>query len=58
MGRHVRYRLSDVLDWETERFDENPCDHDDPGTLTNQAPEQVADTPSPDARFGRTANLR
>lgn len=23
MGRHVRYRLSDVIDWETERFDDN-----------------------------------
>lgn len=58
MGRHVRYRLSDVIDWETERFDENPHDHADHGTLTNPAPEQVADTASPHARFGRTANLR
>jgi excisionase family DNA binding protein len=24
MGRHVRYRLSDVLTWETARLDESP----------------------------------
>jgi predicted DNA-binding transcriptional regulator AlpA len=57
MGRHVRYRLSDVIDWETERFDENPYDHADAGTLTNPAHEQVADTASPQARLGGTADL-
>ncbi|MDT7766413.1 MAG: hypothetical protein QOC63_5833 [Mycobacterium sp.] len=35
MGRHVRYRLSDVIDWETQRFDEIPYDHADAGILTN-----------------------
>ena len=57
MGRHVRYRLSDVIDWETERFDENPYDHADAGTLTNSAHEQVAGTASSQARLGGTADL-
>jgi predicted DNA-binding transcriptional regulator AlpA len=56
MGRHVRYRLSDVIDWETERFDENPYGHADAGTLTNPAHEQVADTASPQARLDGTAD--
>jgi predicted DNA-binding transcriptional regulator AlpA len=57
MGRHVRYRLSDVIDWETERFDENPYDHADAGTLTNPAHQQAADTASPQASLGGTADL-
>jgi predicted DNA-binding transcriptional regulator AlpA len=51
MGRHVRYRLSDVIDWETERFDDNLCDAPQPGTLTNHTLEQVAGTSSRDAHF-------
>ena len=57
MGRHVRYRLSDVIAWETQRFDENPYDHADADTVTNPAHEQVADTASPLARLGGTADL-
>jgi predicted DNA-binding transcriptional regulator AlpA len=36
MGRHVRYRLSDVIDWETERVDK--LDNGiQPGVPTRQA---------------------
>jgi predicted DNA-binding transcriptional regulator AlpA len=58
MGRHVRYRLSDVIDWETERFDDNRCDHVEPGTPANHSLEQVAGTASQNAHFGIAGDLR
>ncbi len=58
MGRHVRYRLSDVIDWETERFDDNLGHAARPGTRTNHASDQVADTARRDAHLGAAGNLR
>ena len=58
MGRHVRYRLSDVIDWETGRFDDNQCDVAQTSSLTHTAADRVADTPSVDARVGSPGNLR
>jgi predicted DNA-binding transcriptional regulator AlpA len=52
MGRHVRYRLSDVIDWETTRFGDNECDVAQDDSLTNATSEPVADTSSVDARLG------
>jgi predicted DNA-binding transcriptional regulator AlpA len=57
MGRHVRYRFSDVIDWETERFGDNPCDHAEPGVLTNHSLEQAAGTASHDAHVGSAESL-
>jgi predicted DNA-binding transcriptional regulator AlpA len=41
MGRHVRYRLSDIVEWETERID---CLRDTakPAGPTDRATDQVA----------------
>jgi predicted DNA-binding transcriptional regulator AlpA len=58
MGRHVRCRLSDVIDWETARFDDYLCGHAEPGALTNHRLEQVADRASRDAHSGNAENLR
>jgi predicted DNA-binding transcriptional regulator AlpA len=42
MGRHVRYRLSDVIDWETERVDE-PRDTVQRSAPASGAAEPIAD---------------
>lgn len=58
MGRHARYRLSDVIDWETTRFGDNECDVARDHSLTNATSEQVADTPSLDAHLGSAGDSR
>jgi excisionase family DNA binding protein len=58
MGRHVRYRISDVIDWETARVDDNLGGGAQPGALTNHRLEQVADRASRDAHSGNAENLR
>jgi predicted DNA-binding transcriptional regulator AlpA len=58
MGRHVRYRLSDVIDWETTRFGDNECDVARDHSLTNATADQVADTPSLDAHLGSAGDSR
>jgi predicted DNA-binding transcriptional regulator AlpA len=35
MGRHVRYRLRDVIDWEAARFDDSIPRHANLGTAPN-----------------------
>jgi predicted DNA-binding transcriptional regulator AlpA len=57
MGRHVRYRLSDVIDWETARLDDrrNPAQ---PGAATHRALEHTADAASQDAHTRNVGNLR
>jgi predicted DNA-binding transcriptional regulator AlpA len=50
MGRHVRYRLSDVIDWEAARFDDSRPRHANPGAAPNHnfgqlpAPRRAAHT--------------
>ena len=56
MGRHVRYRLSDVIDWETDRFDDNLGDGAQPHTLANHESEPVADAGIPNTSFGSGGN--
>ena len=46
IGRHVRYRLSDVIAWEEQRFESHAPRAARPG---------VATTPEPDADAGTTA---
>jgi predicted DNA-binding transcriptional regulator AlpA len=41
MGRHVRYRLSDVVDWEAERIDDRQ-DETERGAPTREAAEPIA----------------
>jgi predicted DNA-binding transcriptional regulator AlpA len=56
MGRHVRYRLSDVVDWETERVDDllgaAQC-----GAPTPHALDQPAGA-SPDVKASSVGNQR
>ena len=47
IGRHVRYRLSDVIAWEEKRFESDAPRAARPG---------VATTPKPDADAGTTAS--
>lgn len=56
MGRHVRYRISDVIDWETARVDDNLGGGAPPGTLANHEPEPFADTSIPNPGFGNGGN--
>lgn len=51
MGRHVRYRLSDVVDWESARIDDLR-EAADPATPTERACQQAADTASQDEDAG------
>ena len=45
MGRHVRYRLSDVIDWETDRLDDKPGRGAPPGQNAHHELEPVAGIP-------------
>jgi len=56
MGRHVRYRISDVIDWETARVDDNLGDGAQPGPLANHELAPVADTGIPNTGFGSGGN--
>ena len=57
MGRHVRYRLSDVIDWETARLDDlrNAVP---PDLTTERVLEQTADTASQDAHADSAGNFQ
>jgi predicted DNA-binding transcriptional regulator AlpA len=57
MGRHARYRLSDVIDWETARLDDlrNAVP---PGLTTQRVLEQTADTASQDAHADSAGNFQ
>lgn len=57
MGRHVRYRLSDVIDWEAARFDDLHGTTE-PTALTNHTVEEVVDTVTRDAQVGNGINIR
>jgi predicted DNA-binding transcriptional regulator AlpA len=57
MGRHVRYRLSDVIDWETKRVDDLR-DATRRGAPTPHALEQIADANFPDANASSVRNER
>lgn len=57
MGRHVRYRLSDVIDWETNRLDDNRGDGAQHGTLANHELE-VADASIPNTDFRSGGNAQ
>jgi hypothetical protein len=52
MGRHARYRISDVIDWETARVDDRR-ETAKPTSQTRQALEQVAHAPSHDGATAR-----
>lgn len=43
MGRHARYGISDVIDWETARVDDNARDGAQPATRANHESEPVVD---------------
>ena len=58
MGRHVRYRLSDIIEWEEKRLDDDLRAAAQPGDLTKHAVDQAADTPSDEAHFGSARDLR
>jgi predicted DNA-binding transcriptional regulator AlpA len=58
MGRHVRYRLSDVIDWETDRFDDKLSCGAQPGTPAHHELEPVADAGIPNTGFGSGENSR
>jgi hypothetical protein len=57
MGRHVRYRLSDVIDWETQRVDE-PGEVSGADPLTQHAHKQIAGAVAQDANTGGDRNCR
>jgi hypothetical protein len=48
MGRHVRYRLSDVVDWESARIDDLR-EATQPAAATHHAFEPLAHTASQEA---------
>jgi predicted DNA-binding transcriptional regulator AlpA len=52
MGRHVRYRLSDVIGWETERIEDELRDADQDRVLAPHAIQPTADGPAQDANAG------
>jgi predicted DNA-binding transcriptional regulator AlpA len=56
MGRHVRYRLSDVVDWESARIDDLP-EATQPAAATHHAFEQLAHTASQDANEDSLGNV-
>lgn len=56
MGRHVRYHLSGVIDWETDRFDHKLSHSAQPGTLANHELEPVADIDIPITALGSAGN--
>jgi predicted DNA-binding transcriptional regulator AlpA len=58
MGRHVRYRLSDVIGWEAGRFDEKVRDQADPGPSPNHSRGETADTASRDANSSSPESSR
>jgi predicted DNA-binding transcriptional regulator AlpA len=51
MGRHVRYRLSDVIAWESGRFDDHRSNAAD-GALTDPAPGTGAHRTAQEAHLG------
>jgi predicted DNA-binding transcriptional regulator AlpA len=57
MGRHVRYRLSDVIDWETARFDDLQG-ATELSAPTNHTVEGDADAVTGDAHVRSVRNFR
>jgi len=57
MGRHVRYRLSDVIDWEAERVDE-PRDTTQRRVPARGVAEPIADRDDRVIDNGRVRNER
>jgi predicted DNA-binding transcriptional regulator AlpA len=49
IGRHVRYRLSDVIAWEEQRFESHAPRAARPGVATTPKPEADAGTTAPQA---------
>ena len=49
IGRHVRYRLSDVIAWEEQRFESHAPRAARPGVSTTPKPEADAGTTAPQA---------
>ncbi len=47
MGRHARYRISDVIDWDDARVDDNVSDSAQPATLATHEPKPDADAGIP-----------
>lgn len=58
MGRHVRYRLSDVVDWESARIDDLREDTHRAAAIHHQEFEQVAPTASRDVNDDSVGNVR
>jgi hypothetical protein len=56
MGRHVRYRLCDVIDWETHRVDDNLGDGAQRSTLANRELDPAADAGIPNTGVGSGGN--
>lgn len=56
MGRHARYRLSDVIDWETNRFHNQLGDRARPSTCRSHELEPVADANISDADLDSGVN--
>jgi excisionase family DNA binding protein len=56
MGRHVRYRISDVIDWETARVDDNVNDSAQPARLATYEPKPAADAGIPHTGLGDDGN--
>jgi predicted DNA-binding transcriptional regulator AlpA len=56
MVRHVRYRISDVIDWETARVDDNLGGGAQPDTLANHELAPVADSGISNTGFGDGGN--
>ena len=58
MGRHVRYRLSDVIDRETKRIQDELGDADQDRVLATHAIPPTADGAAQDANAGSKRNDR
>ena len=56
MGRHVRYRLSDIVDWESARIDDLR-EATQPAAATHHAFEQAAHTASQGANEDSLGNV-
>ena len=57
MGRHVRYRLSDVVDWESARIDDLR-EATEPAAAMHHSFEQLAHAASQDANEESLGNVR
>ena len=53
MGRHLRYRLSDVIDWETARLD----DLHNPAQSSATTQPALGQTPDADSQDAHTRNV-